>query len=137
VDPADRSRARGDEVVVSLRQQPQHRSVVLEADLSQPRVAEGDDGSRAGIVAVGLVTVVVVQQPHTGSKLRWHVDHLLAGGDELLGEQRPGPGGALNGPQPRHEPVRPVQQTLSLLSVSRQVQHRPHLLITIQHRGNV
>lgn len=29
-------------------------------------------------------------------QLRWHIDHLLAGSDELLGEQRAGPSGALN-----------------------------------------
>ena len=111
--------------------------MVLEADLSQPSVAQGDDGGRAGVVAVGLVAVIVVQQSHPGGQLRWHVDHLLAGGDELLGEQRAGPGGALDGPQPRREPVRPAQQSLSLLSVSRQLQHRPHPLIAVQHRGRV
>ena len=74
---------------------------------------------------------------HPGGQLRWHVDHYLASSDELLGEQRAGPGRALDGPPPRHEPGRPAQQPLSLLAVSRQLQHRLHPLIAVEHRGGV
>lgn len=98
---------------------------------------QSDDGGGAGIVGVGLVTVVVVQQPHPGGQLRWHVDHHLAGCDELLGEQRAGPAGALNGPPPRHEPVRPAQQVLSLLAVGGQMEHRLHPLVPVEHGSSM
>ena len=123
--------------MVALGQQPQHRRVVLDADLSQPSVAQGDDGGGAGVVAIGLVAVVVVQQPHPGGQFWWHVDHLLAGRDELLGEQRPGPGGTLDSPPPRRELARPVQQSLSLLAVGGQLQHRLHPLLVVEHRSGV
>ena len=111
--------------------------MVLEADLSQPGVAQGDDGSRAGVVRVGLVAVVVVQQAHPGGQLRWHVEHLLAGDDELPRQQSAGPGGALNSPYPWFEPGRPAQQPLSLLAIGGQSQHCPHPLIVIEHRSSV
>ena len=38
---------------------------------------------------------------------------------------------------PRRELARPAQQSLSLLAVGGQLQHRPHLLIAIEHRGGV
>ena len=43
---------------------------------------------------------------------------MLAGRDELLSEQRPHPGRALDRPRARREPCRPGQQTSSLLPVS-------------------
>jgi hypothetical protein len=80
VEPADRPGPGGGEVVVALRQPAQHGVVVLEGHLSQPAVAQGHDGSGAGVVSVGLVAVVVVEQPHPGGHLRRHVDHRLTGG---------------------------------------------------------
>ena len=54
----------------------------------------------AGVVGIGLIAVVVVQQPHPGGQLRGHVDHGLAASDELLGQQRARPRRPFNGPQP-------------------------------------
>ena len=112
---------------MSLGQEPQHGAVILEADLSQPAVAQRDDRGGAGVVGVAFVTVLAVQQPHPGGQLGRHVHDRLTGSDQLLSEQRTGPGGALDRPQPRRELTRPGQQALALLAVGGHLQHRPHL----------
>ena len=111
--------------------------VVLEADRSQSAVAQSDDGGGAGVMALGLVAVVVVQQPHPRGQRGRHIHHTFPGGDELLGEQRAGPRGAPHGPQPRCEPARPVQRPLSLVTVGGQLQHRLHPLVPVEHRGRM
>ena len=49
------------------------------------------DRHRPGIVRVGLVRVAGLQQPDPGSQLGLHIQHPLAGGDQLLGQQPPSP----------------------------------------------
>jgi hypothetical protein len=137
VEPANRPSSRRDEVVVSLGQEPQHGAVILEADLSQPAVAQRDDRGGAGVVGVAFVTVLAVQQPHPGGQLGRHVHDRLTGSDQLLSEQRTGPGGALDRPQPRRELTRPGQQALALLAVGGHLQHRPHLFLLIERSRGV
>jgi hypothetical protein len=78
-------------------------------------------------VAIGLGALLVVQQPHPGRQRRWHVEHLLAGCDELLRQQGAGAGGALDRPHARFVAMRPVQQLLALLTVGG---HR-HLVVDL------
>ena len=77
---------------MTFRQQAQHGDVILDGDVVQVAFAEGGDRHRAGVMTVRLVGLFVVQDPHPGRQLRWHIDHALTNGDQLLGKQRPGPG---------------------------------------------
>jgi hypothetical protein len=68
-------------------QQVQHHRLVLDADGPQPGGATGGDRDRDGVVGVGLAAVAGGQHPHPGSQLGRHVQHLLAVGDQPLGER--------------------------------------------------
>jgi hypothetical protein len=137
VQPADRPGAGSDQVVVTLGQEAKHGNAILETDSLQSVVTQRDDRCRAGIVAVGLVAVVVVQEPDACRQPRRDVDDWLAGGDELLSEQRTCSGRTLDRPQPRRERSRPIQQVLTLLVVGREPQHREYALIAVKHRSSV
>jgi len=89
--------ALGAELVVAVRQQPQHDAVfAVGTHAVQRGVADRDDGRGAGVVGVGLVDPAVVHQPDPGRELRGYIDDVLAGSDKLLGQQRTHAGGALD-----------------------------------------
>jgi hypothetical protein len=54
------------------------------------------------------------QQPHPGTQLRLDIQHPLAHGDQLLGQQMPQPAGAFDRPGPLRPGRRPRQQALRL-----------------------
>ena len=75
-------------------------------------------------MTVVLVGLFVVQDPHSRRQLGWHVDHTFTGREQLLGEQRTGSGGALDRPCPWRIAVRPLEQSLSLMTVRRELERR-------------
>ena len=83
------------------------------ADRTQPRVPQRHDRHRAGVVRVGLVDAIVVQQARTRRQRRWHIEHELTDGDELLRQQGTGTGRALDRPTPRLERCHERQQLVS------------------------
>jgi len=110
--------ALGGELVVAVRQQPQHDAVfAVGAHAVQCGVAESDDGSGAGVVGVGLVDPAVVHQPDPGRELRGYIDDVLAGSDKLLGQQRTHAGGALDRPSAGLEPSGPLEEPCALMTV--------------------
>ena len=118
VKTADGAGPLGSEVMITISQQTQHDAVLVKAgDDVQARVVPSDNRCRAGIVGVGLVDPTVLEQAHPRRQLRWHINDMLAGGDELLGEQRAHPGRPLDRPRPRREPYRPRQQSFALITV--------------------
>jgi hypothetical protein len=72
------------------------------------------DRHREGVIRVVLAGVPGLQQPHPGRQLGRHVQHLLTGGDQLLRQQAPQPGGALHRPGPLRPRRCPRQQLLRL-----------------------
>ena len=72
------------------------------------------DRHREGVIGVVLVGVPGLQQPHPCGQLRRHVQHPLPGGDQLLRQQAPQPGGALDRPGPRRPARRPRPQLFRL-----------------------
>jgi hypothetical protein len=110
--------ALGGELVVAVRQQPQHDAVfAVGAHAVQCGVAESDDGSGAGVVGVGLVDPAVAHQPDPGGELWGYIDDVLARADKLLGQQRTHAGGALDRPPAGLEPSRPLEETCALMTV--------------------
>ena len=75
VQATDRPGAMRDQVVVTFREQPQHRGVVLEYDGAELRVPQRDDRGGAGVVRVGLVDPARVEQPCTRRERRRHIEH--------------------------------------------------------------
>jgi hypothetical protein len=73
-----------DQIVVSLREQPQHGRVILEPHGPQLRMPQRNHRRRAGIARVGLGDPRRVQQPRTRRQRRRHIQHGLTDCDELL-----------------------------------------------------
>ena len=94
----------------------QHRPVVIGDHLAADRGPQRRDRHRQGIVRVVLVRVPGLQQPHPGRQLRLHIQDPLAGGDELLGQQAPQAGGALDRPGPLRPRRRPPDELPGLAS---------------------
>jgi hypothetical protein len=81
------------EVEVPLGQDPQHDPMVGGLHGRQARRSERGDGDRAGVVGVVLVRPSRTEKPHPRRQRRRHVDDVLAGVDELLGEEVAEPAG--------------------------------------------
>ena len=69
--------------------------MVICADSREIRSLGGDDRDRAGVDAVGLAAMARLEDPHSRREGRGHVCDVLAGGDELLGQQIAQAAGAL------------------------------------------
>ena len=81
--------------------------------------------------------MLVVQQSHPGCQRWWHIDHRLAGRDQLLSEQGAGAGGALDRPQPRLVAAGPPQQPVALVSVGDERQLVADLFVVVEHDRGV
>ena len=87
VQPTDHPRPLPPEITVALGQQPQDLAVIGRFNRSQSRCPQRSDGDRVGIVGVVLVGASRGQHPDPGSQGGRDVEHLLAPGHELLGQQ--------------------------------------------------
>lgn len=67
----------------------------------------------------------------------WDVDHDLAGGDELLGEEIAEPAGGLDCPHPIRERCRPRTQLVGLFRTRSDTQFVEHTLGVVDHDGGV
>ncbi len=119
---------------MTLGQHAQHRRMVLRRDRDQPPVADPDDRGRASIMGVVLVRALVIEHTHPRRQLRRHVQHPLARGDELLGQQRTESSRTLDGPYPLDIRRRELQQPIALMFVRAYAQLVAELLAFVQHR---
>lgn len=114
VEPVGLGRAPLGEVAVAFGGQRQRGGVIPDRDGPQRRVSQRADGNRAGVVAVGLVRAAGAQHPHPRRQAGRHIEHRLARGHELLGDQQTETAGGLDGPGSFLEPVGPASQPLGL-----------------------
>ena len=124
------------QIPVPLGPYLQHRRVIISGYLPAGGRAQCRDRHRPGVVGVVLVHRPSRQQPDPGAELRLHIQHLLTNGQQLLGQQVPQPGGALDSPGPLRPGRRPRQQPLRL----RRRGAHPHLTQRLlrrpdRHRG--
>ena len=110
VQPVDGAAALGGQLVAAIGEQPQHGAVVIGADAGEVVAVLGDDRDAARVDAVALASVAAVQHADLGGQRRRDVDHGLAGGDELLGQQAPEPAGTLDRPDALRPARRPGEQ---------------------------
>jgi hypothetical protein len=89
VQPAGNLVASPAQVTVPLGPHLQHRRVVIGAHLAPGCRPQCRDRERQGIVRVVLIGVAGLQQPYPRRQLRLHIQHPLARGDQLLGQQPP------------------------------------------------
>ena len=110
VQPAGDLVAGPGQVPVPLGPDLQHGGVIVGGHVPPDLRPQRRDRHRQGVVRVVLVGVPGLQQPHPGGQLRRHIQHLLPGGDQLLGQQVPQPGGAFHRPGPlaARPPPRPA-----------------------------
>ena len=86
---------------------------------------------------VGLVAAFGVEQPHPRRQLRWHIEHRLAGRDELLRQQRAGAGRAFDRPTPRLEPRRERAAADRVACDRAHPDLADELLVRVEHRRGV
>ena len=98
--------------------------------------AQCRDRDGQGVVRVVLVRIAL-QQPDPGGQLGLHVQDLLPGGDELLGDQMAQASGAFHRPGPLRPRRRPGDQLLSLNSRSADPQLAQRLLRRIDDHRRV
>ena len=92
---------------------------------------------RAGVVRVVLVHVPGGQQPHPRAQLGLHVQHPLAGGQQLLRQQVPQSARPLDRPGPLRPGRGPRQQPLGLRCASAHPQLAQRLFRTADHHRRV
>lgn len=76
-----------DQVVPPLGQQPQDRGLVFLNNGAQVMAKECDLSDVEGVPGIGLAVSAGGQQPGPSRQGGGHVDHVLARGDQLLGER--------------------------------------------------
>jgi hypothetical protein len=101
--------------VVAPRPDPQHDGLILHAQFRQLARAQRRNRHRAGIVLVGLVDLPGIEQPDPRGEFGWHIEHTLAGSDQLLREHMPQAACPFDCPRPLPPATRPAQQCFGLL----------------------
>ena len=114
----------------------QHDSVTVGEHRARLLGPQRGHRHRVGVVRVVLAGVPGLQQPHPGGQLRRHIQHPLTGGDQLLRQQIPQPGRALDRPGPLRPPLRPRPQLFRLGRAGAHLQLAQRLLACAdRHRG--
>jgi hypothetical protein len=103
----------------------------------QSGVAQRDDRGCPSVVGVGLVGAAGVEEPDPGRQGRGDINHGLAGGNELLGEQRAELAGRLDGPRAGFEVGGEAEQPLPLAPVGDDPKLADNGLATVQYRRGV
>jgi hypothetical protein len=125
------------QIGVALGQQPQHPSVIRSSHRRETRRAQRRDRHREGVVGIVLVGAARTQDPHPGRQRRRHVQHVLAGGHELLGQQIPESAGRLDRPRPLFEGRRPLEQLVELATTRPHLQLRKLCFVAVDHDRGV
>ena len=110
VQPAGGLGAQRGQLAVAAGPDPQHGRVVIGGHLMAGGRAQRGHGDRAGVILVVLVRRPARQQPDPGAELGLHVEDLLAGRDELLGQHVAQAARALDRPGPVRPAGGPFQQ---------------------------
>jgi len=137
VEPIDHPAALLSELVPPIGQQPEHHGVVFGSHPPQVGSALGHRGHGPGVDAVGLPPVAPVELAGPGGERGRDVDHDLAGGDELLGEQAPQAVGPLDGPCPLGPALGPSPQPSPGGRVGRHPQLAVDLPGLVERHGGV
>jgi hypothetical protein len=121
VEPVEQAGPFGGEVVAAFGQQPQDHRLVFGGDDAQTAVlVQGDLGDGVRVVGVGLAASAGSQQPDAGGQGCRDVEHVLAGGGELLGDAAAETVRALDGELPLRPARRPREQGTQSASVDRE-----------------
>ena len=114
MEATDRLGSQTGELVVAFGKHAQHLGIVLPPYYRQVGLTQRGDRYRPGIVRVVLIRLPRREHPDSRCQHRRHVHHLLASGDQLLGQQIAEPAGSFHRPEaaitvevgsPPHQPV--------------------------------
>jgi len=111
--------------------------VIHRGDPAQPAVPQRHDRRGPGVVGVGLVGATSIEQPDPSRQGRRHIQHRLAGTDQLLGQQRTQPRGRLDRPGAGREAGSELEQPVALASIRADSQLADDSLAVVEHRCGV
>lgn len=100
------------QLVAAVGLQAQDPGVIVSCDAGQVEALGSDQGDAAGVDVVGLAAVAGLEQPGPRGEGGGHVDYVLAGSDEALGEQLTEAVGSLDRPAPLRPLSRPGEQAV-------------------------
>jgi hypothetical protein len=104
LEPVDGLDSSVGQLVAAVGEHPQRLELTIGCDHPQTWCARGNYRDRVRVQGIGLAVVAGVEEPDSSRQLRGHVDHLLAGLDQSLGQWASGAVGALDRP----DAVRPL-----------------------------
>ena len=125
------------EVVVAVGQHAQDDGVVVGRDGVEATVAQGGHGGGQGVVGVILLRLARAEHPHARRQRRRNVDHVLAGRDQLLGQQVAQATGGLDGPPPLREPFGPLEELDALAPAGPDLQLAQEDFVAVDGHGRV
>jgi hypothetical protein len=109
MQPVEDAGAFAGQVVAAFGQQTQDRGLVFGGHRTQGWAVQGNLSDAGRIGGVALAPTADTQQPRPGGQAGRHVQDLLTGRRQLLGDGSSQPVGALNG-EPRRPPSGPGRQ---------------------------
>jgi hypothetical protein len=87
-----------------IGEHPQDRHMIIGSYSSQTAMTQRRDRGGQRVVGIVLRRLTRAQHPHPRRQRRRDINHVLAGSDELLGEEIAEPVGRLDRPPPLVEP---------------------------------
>ena len=112
---ADGLGAQPGEVVVAVGQHAQDDDVIVSRDGMQTPVAQCRHRGGQSVVGVVLLGASRAQHPHACRQRRGNVDDILAGSQQLLGQQVAESAGGFDCPTPLRKAASPLEEQLALL----------------------
>lgn len=100
---------------MAIGQHAQDGHVIVAADVAEATLTQGGDRRGQGVVGIVLRRLARTEHPDPSRQCRGHVEHLLAGRHQFLGQQVAEPGRRLDGEASLRIGLGPAQQLLALV----------------------
>ncbi|MBW3612175.1 MAG: hypothetical protein KY438_11740 [Actinobacteria bacterium] len=138
VQSTHRLGARRGQCLMAVGEHAHHRAVLVGGHSTQPAVAQPGDGGGQRVVGVVLGGLGRAEQPDPRRQGGWDVDDVLAGGNQLLGQQTAEAGSRLDRPGSLHaERLGPRQEPLGLASVGGDGEPGDGMFVAVDGDGGV
>ena len=127
----------GDQILAPLGEQPYGVDPIVRAYPGQASIAPGGECREGGVQLVVLAPVAYGEHPHPRRELGWDIHHFFAARGQPVGQSPAQTVGALYGPSPLGEALRPPLQSPQALAVRRELRTLQQFTKLIQCRNGI